>query len=244
MRLVTYNILDGGLGRADPLAEVLLNQRADVIVLCEAERPGYLTRIAGRLGDGWDTLHFPGNGRSLAVLTRLPVVSAVNHALLQDAGPRAWAEAVVLTGGREVSVTGLHLSPHRPRHAEDKRLRELAPVLETLAGRRAAGEGHVVAGDLNSVHPDAQIDESRLRPEDLHGLRENDNALPRDVLRALLDAGYVDAPTGGGTLDTIGRGLRVDYVLTHGLDVASAWTETDRLARYASDHYPVGVELA
>jgi len=33
MRVVSYNILTGGEGRADPLAEVLLAQRADVIAL-------------------------------------------------------------------------------------------------------------------------------------------------------------------------------------------------------------------
>ena len=33
MRLVSYNILDGGEGRADPLAEVIEAQRPDVIGL-------------------------------------------------------------------------------------------------------------------------------------------------------------------------------------------------------------------
>ena len=31
MRVVSYNILDGGEGRADPLAEVLIARRPDVV---------------------------------------------------------------------------------------------------------------------------------------------------------------------------------------------------------------------
>ena len=46
MRLVSYNILDGGEGRADPLAEVLLAQRADVVVLLEADQISVVERIA------------------------------------------------------------------------------------------------------------------------------------------------------------------------------------------------------
>ena len=37
MRIVSYNILDGGVGRADPIAEVLLAQRPDVVGLVEAD---------------------------------------------------------------------------------------------------------------------------------------------------------------------------------------------------------------
>ena len=36
MRIVRYNILDGGEGRADPLAEVIEAQRPDLVALVEA----------------------------------------------------------------------------------------------------------------------------------------------------------------------------------------------------------------
>jgi endonuclease/exonuclease/phosphatase family metal-dependent hydrolase len=36
----------------------------------------------------------------------------------------------------------------------------------------------------------------------------------------------------------------VDYIFTFGIDSPrDAWIEQDRLARYASDHFPVGVEI-
>ena len=177
------------------------------------------------------------------MLSREPLDWAANRALLTGEGPRAWAEV----GYRGLAVTLVHLSPHRPDHCERRRLGELRPVLDALGGRRSAGEPHVVMGDFNAVHPGQPIDESKLRPDDLHGYRENDNRMPHDVVNAMLDAGYADAAGDlgetGGTLDTIRRGLRVDYVFTFGAEAKAAWCETDRLATYASDHYPVGVEV-
>lgn len=49
MRIVSYNILDGGEGRADPLAEVIQAQRPDVVALVEADVPATVERIARRL---------------------------------------------------------------------------------------------------------------------------------------------------------------------------------------------------
>jgi endonuclease/exonuclease/phosphatase family metal-dependent hydrolase len=48
------------------------------------------------------------------------------------------------------------------------------------------------------------------------------------------------------TFTTQHPGQRVDYIFTHGVDrrhIADAWIERDRLATYASDHYPVGAEI-
>ena len=70
----------------------------------------------------------------------------------------------------------------------------------------------------------------------------------------MLDAGYSDtlaefAPQSAaitGTFSTQFPGQRVDYIFTHGFGVGqiqSAWIEQDRLAKYCSDHFPIGVEI-
>ena len=46
MRIVSYNIYNGGEGRADPLAEVIEAQRPDVVALLEADDPATLQHIA------------------------------------------------------------------------------------------------------------------------------------------------------------------------------------------------------
>ena len=49
MRIVAWNILDGGVGRADPIAEVLLAQRADVVMVLEADDEAVVDRLSRRL---------------------------------------------------------------------------------------------------------------------------------------------------------------------------------------------------
>jgi endonuclease/exonuclease/phosphatase family metal-dependent hydrolase len=79
--------------------------------------------------------------------------------------------------------------------------------------------------------------------------------LPRRIVQAILDAGYFDTlqvvhpdEAGGiGTFTTQFPGQRVDYIFSHGIDrarIKAAWVEQDRLAKYASDHFPIGAEIA
>jgi hypothetical protein len=82
MRVVTYNILDGGEGRADPLAEVLEAQRPDIISLVEADVPAVVERIAKRLS--MDFIVAPGDGHCSALLSRWPIQQTINHAALNQ----------------------------------------------------------------------------------------------------------------------------------------------------------------
>jgi endonuclease/exonuclease/phosphatase family metal-dependent hydrolase len=74
-------------------------------------------------------------------------------------------------------------------------------------------------------------------------------------MQKLFDAGYIDTlaaydpamAASAGSFTTQTPGQRLDYVLTSGIDpvnVRSAWIEQGRLAKYASDHFPVGADIA
>ena len=82
--------------------------------------------------------------------------------------------------------------------------------------------------------------------------------LPRQAVQKLFAAGYIDAlhavdPAAAdlkkgneGTFTTQFPGQRVDYTFTHALPtsaISRAWIEHDRLAKYASDHFPIGIEI-
>lgn len=56
-------------------------------------------------------------------------------------------------------------------------------------------------------------------------------------------AGYAVAEPGGYTAPTTAPAHRAEQVLSWGYPIVSARVETDRLATYASDHYPVVVSL-
>ncbi len=252
MRLVHYNILDGGVGRADPLAEILLAQRADIICLAEADDQAVLHRLAERLQ--MDYVPAQGSGHAGAIFSRWPITQSINHAMLHPKAGNSLVEATVDTPGGAIVVVAVHLSAGALEADENKRLEQLSIILQLLAPYRAAATPHLLAGDLNANSPVQRIDPARLKPRTRQEWEHNGQKLPRRALQLLLDAGYGDtlamvdpnAAATAGTFSTQYPGQRVDYIFSYGFAVAShqvAWIETDRLAQFASDHYPVGVQM-
>jgi exodeoxyribonuclease III len=252
MRLVSYNILDGGEGRADPLAEVLIAQRPDIVALIEADNDAVVERIAGRLE--MEFVQAAGKRHSIALLSRWPIVESVNHSLLRTELSNGLLEATVRQSADQEWLLGLmHLHPRATD--EDDRIRrgEIAVICDVFAEHRAAGRPHLLAGDFNSDSPVQEIDIEACKAATRKAWHENGGRLPRGAIEKLLAAGYVDSlfvvkpqeARQAGSFTTQFPGQRVDYIFGFGLEkrVKSAWIEHDRLAKYASDHFPVGLEL-
>jgi endonuclease/exonuclease/phosphatase family metal-dependent hydrolase len=252
MRLVSYNILDGGEGRADPLAEVLIAQRPDIVALIEADNDAVVARLADRLS--MECVQAAGKRHGIALLSRWPIVESVNHGLLRADLSNALLQATVRQSADQEWVLGLlHLHPRATD--EDDRLRrgEIAAICEIFARHRAAHTPHLLAGDFNSDSPVQQIDIEACQAATRKAWHENGGHLPRGAIEKLLAAGYVDSflavnPASApriGSFTTQFPGQRLDYIFGFGLEnrFQSAWVEQDRLAKYASDHFPVGLEV-
>lgn len=253
MRIVSYNILDGGEGRADPIAEVLLAQRPDVVALVEADHVEVLERIARRLE--MDYIRAEGNaGHAVALLSRFAITQSINHAAVR-ALPRCLLEATVQPpGGLEMTFGVVHFGPYAFEADETEREAEAEALLEVFAPHRQARRAHILAGDFNSNSPIQQIDPARCSLRTREAFEANGGRIPRRVVQRMLEAGYLDSlavvePGRAGTwtsFTTQYPGQRVDYLFTYGLadrDIKAGWIEQDRLAKYASDHFPVGVEV-
>jgi len=251
MRLVSYNILNGGEGRADPLAEVIEAQRPDVVALVEADNLEVIERIAGRLK--MDYIFAPTGGHAGAILSRWPIAATINHAVGGACWMNAFVEArVVDPKGFEWPIVAVHFAAHASEAREQERERQLEPLLKKLAPLQ--GRPHLIVGDFNSNSPIQKIDIVKCKPRTQQEWKENGGTIPRRVVQRLLDAGYVDtlhavSPAEAesvGTFTTQFPGQRIDYIFAHGIDrsrIKRAWVEPDRLAKYASDHFPVGVEI-
>ncbi len=246
MRIVNYNILDGGEGRADPVAEVIEAQRPDVVCLVEADNADVLARIAKRLD--MDSIQAWGAKHAVALLSRWPIAASVNHAAIRGR-PRCLLEALVRDpAGAEWPIGVVHFKGGAFEADEVVRDGEVAAMLEVFAQHRAATRPHVLAGDFNANSPLQAIDPAGCTARTAEAWAANGNCIPRRVVQQLLDAGYVDtlAAVREGTLTTQSPGQRVDYIFTHGIAparVVQARVEQDRLAKYASDHFPVMVEI-
>ena len=90
MRLMSYNILEGGKGRIDPIAEVIRQADPDVVVILEAWDRLALIKLADRLGMDYFHAQSPGNPEGHnALLSRWPIREAVNFGPLEPRLTRA-----------------------------------------------------------------------------------------------------------------------------------------------------------
>ncbi|HEX8911471.1 MAG TPA: endonuclease/exonuclease/phosphatase family protein [Humisphaera sp.] len=253
LRVVSYNILDGGTGRADQIAAVIERQRPDLVALVEADDAGVVAELARRLK--MDFVRAVGPGDASALLSRWTIRQSTNRALLDPAISKSFLEAIVVTPrGQPLPVGVLHLHPRAFEADEQARERELAAVLKAFAKHRERGTPHLLCGDFNANHPTQVIDLERARPKTVLAWDANGGMIPRRVVQTLLDAGYVDtlsAARGNDadttyTFTTDHPGQRVDYAFAWGVPaerVRDAWVEQGDPAASASDHYPVGAEL-
>jgi endonuclease/exonuclease/phosphatase family metal-dependent hydrolase len=253
MRIVSYNILDGGEGRADPLAEVIEAQRPDVVALVEAEDTTVVERIAKRLK--MDYVHAPGNSHASVLMSRWTIRESINHAPLHPQFEKSVLEVKVATPALgDVTFGVVHLHAHGREADETQRERELDLLLDLFRRQREGNLPHVICGDFNANSPVQQIDVARTKERTRKDWEANGGYLPRRVIQRMLDSGYLDslhatdrdAAEQRGTFSTQFPGQRVDYIFTHGIALARlkrGWIEQDRLATYASDHYPVGLEI-
>ena len=252
MRLFSYNILDGGEGRADPLAEVIEAQRADLVALIEADNADVLDRISKRLR--MDLIVAQGKRHAVALLSRLPIIHTINHAALRDK-PDCLLEALIRTPtGEELTLGILHLHAHAREQDEAIREDELDNVLQVFEPHRRQRRPHLLLGDFNANSPSQLIEIEKCKPSTREEWRQNGGHIPRRAVEKILTAGYLDsyytlqpeAAKTTGTFSTQFPGQRVDYIFTYGMPpsrLKDAWIEQDRLAKYASDHFPIGLEI-
>ena len=253
MRLLSYNILDGGVGRADLLLQVILAQRPDIVGLVEADDSAVVAQIAQSLD--LDFIEGVGNKHKAALLSRFPILESINHSLIQPDLSDCFLEATVRDNdGTDWPIGLVHLHARAYEEDEDRREDELRIVLKAFEPHRAAGRANFLMGDFNSNSPIQRIDPARCKASTQKAWKANGNSIPRRVVTKILAAGYVDTlhAVAGPAAETLcsftteSPGQRIDYIFAHGVDnsrLKSAWIYADAPASAASDHFPVGLEL-
>ena len=152
VRVATLNLFNNAAGRWDDRADLVLEQaaalEADVLTFQECDLDGeQVARVAGALGEAYRLVPLrnpaPASIKSLAVLTRLPVVDT-DACLDLGSGDVALRVRLPML---EVVTTHLHFGPSR-RGAEIRaaQARRLLTWLGPIGDRRV-----VLAGDFNSA---------------------------------------------------------------------------------------------
>jgi exodeoxyribonuclease-3 len=254
VRFLTYNIREGGVGRAKQIAEVIDAARPDVVALQEARDPGVveeICKLAGFRYWGARAAHSTG------FLSKLPVIS---HEWRHPARTRhAFLEIRLDHGHPRVFV--VHLRAWFNDWTERQRARELRGLLdgirEQLQKENNAFAFHVLAGDFNALAPGERFDSSPMP----RWIRTMVWLSGRDIARSTIEMmqrdGYVDAwrcvhsdrdKDPGYTFPVWSPHVRLDYVFTpvaYGSRFVSCEVlDTPPAAKSASDHFPLLVELA
>jgi exodeoxyribonuclease-3 len=244
LRLLTYNIRDGGAGRADPIARVISSCAPHVVVMQEATRPDIVAAVAERAGMAeWRSRA----GESLGCLSRVPLTHLAWHR------PRFSRHAFIeiVPAGHGVRIFGVHLSAIHAAWTERRRLFELKALLKGI--RQHQHGVHVLAGDFNTLAPNESLDIRRLPPRYRPFVWLSGGRIRWRTVQTILDAGYVDAYrrhhalAPGHTLPTWDPHVRLDYVFVPAAFadvVTSCEVVSHPDAAASSDHFPVVADLA
>jgi exodeoxyribonuclease-3 len=254
LRLLTYNIREGGVGRAGQIAEVIKAADPDVVALQEARNPAVteeIARLAGFRNWASQAAHstgFMSNAPVRSFAWRHPPHTrhAILEVALDDPFPRLFV---------------VHLRAWFSNWTERQRARELRGLLDGIKAQlekeNRAFAFHVLAGDFNALAPDEKFDTSPM-PRWIRGMVWlSGRDIQRTTIAMMGSEGYADAwrtlyrdhvNDPGFTFPVWSPHVRLDYVFTP-VEFASRFKSSEvrkvpDAARNASDHFPLLVEIA
>ena len=242
LRLLSYNIRFGGLGRESALGNTIRALDPDVVLLQEATHPAVVETIARDLGmRAWGSRY----RHSVGYLSRRPVVEATWHPI--RGSRRSYLELVLAEP--DVRLIGVHLSALHTNWTERRRVRELRALLVGLAGRE---KDAIIAGDFNTLAPGEELDLSEL-PRRLRVLTWLTGRTIRwETIQIMLDAGFLDGfkmlhpDDAGHTFPTWRPHVRLDFVFVPA-SLAKRLLRCEVVkangGAEASDHFPLIAEL-
>ena len=213
-RIMTYNILFGGVGREELIRDVVRAIRPDVAVFTEVMAADSFKSIADAVGP-YQAGREGRTGREYPVIvSRWPIIQCQLHG--PPWAPRKWVEAVVRPfGGPPVTVHGIHLVPQPLWPFEIVRTQEIRWLVKRL---RTRGSAQIAAGDFNAL----TVGDPQRRDGAPWWIRVQwlmqGGTTPRWALRMLTGAGYVDCyrachpEEGGFTVPAWNPSARIDYV--------------------------------
>lgn len=244
LKLLSYNIRFGGLGREDALTKAIQQVAPDLVVFQEAIHPAVIERISMSTGLPYWAAR---KDHSIGYISRNEVSY---HEWHYPAGARhSFLE--ILPAGTDARIFGLHLSARFSKWDERRRAREIRSLLEGI--KRHQNGFHVLVGDFNTLAPGEALELKRM-PKWIRALIWiSGRELQRETIQLMLDAGYVDGyrrlhQDKGYTFPTWDPHVRLDYaflpkMFSEKLIECNVITQPEGVIRAASDHCPLMIRL-
>jgi exodeoxyribonuclease-3 len=249
LKVMTYNVEFGGIGREEQILTVLRDAKADVIGLTEADDRDTVAAWAHALGMNFAWERGIG-ARHLAVLSRFSIISSAIHKtppLFQGA-----LETRIQMAETVLTVYTLHLRPYPMWFYEVRRWQAVGALLALIQNSNIGP--HLIVGDMNTIAPGERYMHQYAGVSIRRWLLLQGNRVWPLAIARLLRAGYVDCyremhPNGDGfTYQLDGNWMgRFDFLfasadLNKRLRACNIYTEFP--AQTASDHLPVWATFA
>jgi len=141
IRIMTYNILYGGVGRESLICDVVRAIAPDIAVFTEVTAAKSFDAIAAAVGPHRARGGGPAAREYPVIVSRWPIVRSDRHG--PPWAPQKWIEATTQPfGGSPLTVHGVHLAPQLLWPFELWRRAEVRHLLKRL--RATAETAHVV----------------------------------------------------------------------------------------------------
>jgi exodeoxyribonuclease-3 len=208
LRLMSYNIRFGGVGRESRIADVIRQCSPDIVLLQEATREAGVAQIAELAGmPHWGARQ----GHSPAFISRFEVdhFQWHHHRDMQ----RPFLEIRPADGGP--TLYNIHLRATHSNYTERGRMREVRALLDCIKDR--AGEFHLLVGDFNTLAPGELLNMQKLPMRYRILALLLGGRITYRAIQIIVDAGYVDAyrklhSEPGLTFPAWDPSVRLDYV--------------------------------
>ncbi len=250
LRVMTYNILDGGIGREDSILEVIRAVNPDLIVIQEVTDVKTLTFLAQTL----EMQSFIGKGntkRKVALLSRLPVLDFKNYHPIFPIWNNIIEADIQYQSDKSFRLIGVHLIAGPWIGLELWRYLETNYILKHY--QQFSQRPFLIAGDFNSVAPNDKVISSRIPGRLKIILWLQGNHVFHYSLQSMLSSGLIDCfrfinPNDEGfTLPPPKPNIRLDYIFIN--DAMKKYLKNCWVVRKpnpvtkASDHCPVVAEF-
>ena len=249
LRVMTYNILNGGEHRESYILEVMQATKPDIVILEEVYTEEFLKYLSQSLGMSY---HF-GSGnkkRKVALLSKLPVLIFKSHHPVLPIWRNFIDAQIEYAPTKTIRIIGVHPIASLGIAFELWRLWEATYILQHVQNYRS--EPCLIAGDFNAIALGDKV-KTETMPHWLQWIIYlQGNRVYHFSIAKILAAGFTDCfrflnSDSGFTLPPSDPNSRLDYIFVNGKlkdYLKRCWVVKEPASvNQASDHYPVMAEF-
>jgi len=250
LRVMTYNILDGGENREHYILDVIQKAQPDIVILQEVFTETFLKSLSQSLGMNY----FMGGGnkaRKVTLLSKLPVRAFQGHHPVFPIWRNFIDAEIEYESNKSARMIGVHPMANLGIVFEIWRWWEANYIIRHV--RPYQNMPCLIAGDFNAIAPGETVNMSTMPNWLKWIIYLQGNRVYHLSIAKFLSAGFIDCfrslnSDEGFTLPTPNPNSRLDYIFVNATMktyLKKCWVvqEPDSVNR-ASDHYPVMAEFS